>query len=109
MPQYLGGLCHGSQGDFPPEGVPETLDHGGKFRRLPCSPLQRFQGYDIGRPLYPTIFNLVVDTVIQHWFMVVSEEEDGPDSFRWAVKRLEFLFYFDNVLLASERDERLQW
>ena len=40
------------------------------------------------RPLYPKIFNVVVDTVMRHWFTVVSEEEDRPDSFGWAVKRL---------------------
>ena len=34
-----------------------------------------FQGVTQGYPLSPTIFNVVVDAMIQHWLVVVAEAD----------------------------------
>ena len=38
-------------------------------------PFKGYQGVTQGYPLYPTIFNLVVDALIRHWVTVVTPTE----------------------------------
>ena len=38
-----------------------------------------FWGMTQWDPLTPTIFNVVVDTVVCHWISLVAEGEDGPE------------------------------
>ena len=52
-----------------------------------------------GDPLSPTIFNLVVDKVLQNWFTVVAETEEavepgaaGKEGFGRDVQQLEAYF-----------------
>ena len=66
------------------------------------------RGVNKGDPLPPTIFNMVVDSVICHWFTLVAGEEAGPDGFRRAVKWTAASFYADDGLLTSPRPARLQ-
>ena len=67
-----------------------------------------FRGVTQGDPLSPTIFNMVIGTVLRHWIMVVVEEEAGPDGFSRAVRSLVVLFYTKGGLLESTRIEKLQ-
>ena len=46
---------------------------GGDFRR----PFKGYHGVTQGDPLYPKIFNVVVDDVICHWMTVVMPIESG--------------------------------
>ena len=46
---------------------------GGYFGR----PFKEYQGVMQGDPLYPTIFNVAVDSVICHWVTVVMPIEAG--------------------------------
>ena len=39
--------------------------------------LQGFQGVTQGDPLSPTIFNVVVDSVVRHWIMLVAVRVGG--------------------------------
>ena len=58
--------------------------------------------------LYPTIFNMVFDAVISHWFILVVEEEVGPDGFERAVQWLAAFFYSNDRLIASTKPARIQ-
>ena len=54
--------------------------------RLFCyysTPFKGHLGVTHGDPLYPTIFNMLVDVVICHWVTLVAGEEVGLDGFRW--------------------------
>ena len=46
---------------------------GGYFIRL----FKGYRGVTQGDPLYPTIFNMVVDAIIRHWVTVVTPSESG--------------------------------
>ena len=68
-----------------------------------------------GRPLAPTIFNLVVDAVLRYWVTVVETLEETPppvadsmDCFGRDVQRLAAYFYADDGLLASTQANHLQ-
>ena len=54
------------------------------------------------------IFNVVVDTVIWHWVMVVAAAEAGDGIFRRAVQSMASFFYAGDSLLASTCPECLQ-
>ena len=41
------------------------------------SPFQGYRGVTQGNPLYPTVFNMVVDTMIRKWVTVVETTEVG--------------------------------
>ena len=66
-----------------------------------------YMGVIQGNPLYPTIFNMVVDTVIRHWVALVEGKEAGPEVLGIAFQMLNLLFYTDNVILASPRLSRI--
>ena len=52
-------------------------------------------------PPTPTIFKMVVETVICHWFTLISGYEVGPDGFGWSIQWLAVFFYADDGLLPS--------
>ena len=72
------------------------------------TPFKVHQGVTQGGPLPPTIFNVVVDTVICHWVMLVAGEEAGLGGFGLAVQWLAAFIYTDDGLLALPRPARLQ-
>ena len=43
-------------------------------------PFCRDRGVTQGNPLLPTIFNVVVDTVVRHWESLLTEWEGGDSS-----------------------------
>ena len=64
-------------------------------------------GVPHGYPLSLTIFNRVVDTVIQHWVTLDSGEKAGPDGFRRYVHCIAELFYVHDGILTSPQPARL--
>ena len=58
-----------------------------------------------GDPLFPTIFNMVVDVVVRHWMTVViaGEEERGQEGRHQAA-----IFYADDGMVASSDPHWLQ-
>ena len=49
-----------------------------------------------GDPLYPTIFNVIVDAVIFHWVKVVTPTEVGTGKLGLTIIYLEDYFYAEN-------------
>ena len=70
---------------------------GGYFVRL----LKGYRGVTQGDPLYPTIFNVVMDAVIRHWLTVVNTTEAGTGGLGLAIFDLAAYFYAKNGLIAS--------
>ena len=65
-----------------------------------------FKGYHIvtqGDHLSPTLFNMVVDTVIRNWVMVVVPTVDGLEVHDLSVGELAAYFYADNGIVASNQ------
>ena len=70
-----------------------------------------FKGYHRvtqGNPLTPTIFNVVVDSTICYWVLVVAPTEDGTEELGLSIQDLLEYFYANNDLIASTQLERLQ-
>ena len=61
-----------------------------------------------GDPLYPTIFNLVVDAVVRHWVSKMEEGEEGPEGWGREVKICISFFYADNNLIDPTNLEWIQ-
>ena len=71
----------------------------------------RFKGHrgvTQGDPLYPTIFNMVVDMVICIWKNLVAGEEAGPYGFGRTVQYMATFFYANDVFLALTRPARIK-
>ena len=71
-------------------------------------PFNVFHGVIQGNPLFPTIFNVAVDTVMRHWVVEVAEEEAGPEGLGHLIKRMEAYFYTDDGLIVLIRVVQLQ-
>ena len=54
-----------------------------------------------GGPLSPTVFNMVMDTVIQNWATRVSREDAGPEIFGRVVKNWPLFFTQTKDLWSS--------
>ena len=61
-----------------------------------------------GKPLFPKIFNVVVDTVIRHWVKVVAPTEEGIEGIGLLIRDLAAYFYSDNGIITLNQPERLQ-
>ena len=62
-------------------------------------------GVTQGRPLSPTIFNLVVDAIVREWVRGLWEEHDlGFED----VRQLLACFYADDALVVARNPEHLQ-
>ena len=53
-----------------------------RSRNYCVTPFKIHRGVNNGDPLSLTIFIMVVDTVIHHWVILVTGEEEGPEGFR---------------------------
>ena len=72
-----------------------------------------FKGQSVitkGRFLPTTIFNMVVDAVVRHWFLAIVEAEGkiGSEGFGRDVQRLAAYFHANNGPLVPKRAARLQ-
>ena len=72
------------------------------------STFKGYRGVTQRDPLRPNIFNMVVDSVIRHWMMVVSGEEAEPEGFWRVVQQLAALFYAESGLIASPWSAQIQ-
>ena len=62
-----------------------------------------FQGFRVltqGGPLSPTIFNLVVDAMVQHWVAVAVERAGGQDGCIQDGRHQSSLFYADDGIVT---------
>ena len=70
-----------------------------------------FKGYHSitqGKPLFPTIFNVVVDAVIRYWLAVVEPTKDGTEVLGLYIQDLAVNFYGNDVLVTLTHTERIQ-
>ena len=68
---------------------------GGYYRAA----LTGAQGVMQGDPLTPTIFNMVVDAVVQHWVSVMVEGAGEQGGRGQEVRHKIPLFYVDDVMV----------
>ena len=61
-----------------------------------------------GDPLPPTLFNVVVDAVVQHWVHRVTEEAEARRETRREGRHQAALFYADNGMVVSSDPAWLQ-
>ena len=80
------------------------------------APFKSVCGVTQGYPLFTTVFNVVVDAVLQHWVTVVAVTEwsvepgaSGTESFGQYVQQLVGFFYAGDGLLALTQAIRLHW
>ena len=52
-----------------------------------------------------TILNVVVDTLVRHWVLLVAEVEEGPEGWGREVLSCSVFFYADKALIASTKPE----
>ena len=62
-----------------------------------------------GDPLSPTIFNVVVDTVVRHWLTIAMTEAEKRGERGREGRHQSALFYVDDGMLASADSQWLQW
>ena len=61
------------------------------------------RGVKQGDPLYPTIFNLVVDVVVQHWVAVMVESAEEKSGCGQEGRHQNSLFYaYDSMVVSSD-------
>ena len=76
---------------------------GGYFGR----PFKGYGGVTQGKPLSPTISNVVVDAVIRHWVTVVTPTEAGTGGLGLTIIDLAENLYSNDGLVVSTQPERL--
>ena len=72
-------------------------------------PFKGLKGFNQGDPLYPNIFNIVVDAVGRHWVMIIVEGAAAIKIFDCAVQQMANLLYACDVLLESTELYWLRW
>ena len=70
-------------------------------------PFKGYLGVTQGNPLSPTIFNVVMDSVIRHWGMVVTPTEAVTRGLGLTIIDLAAYLYADDGLVGSTQPERL--
>ena len=71
------------------------------------TPFKYHKGVSQGGPLYPTIFNMVVDVFIRHWVTLLAADEEGLYVFGQAIQWMAASFYTNDSLLASPWTSRI--
>ena len=71
-------------------------------------PFKVYYSITQGDPLYPMIFNVVLEDVIRHWVEVVSPTEDGTEVLRLLIHELAMYFYSNDGLVPSTNTESPQ-
>ena len=68
----------------------------------------RERGVTQGNPLYPTIFNVLVDAVVLHWVNGITEEAEARGETVQEGRHQATLFYADDGMVASSDPAWLQ-
>ena len=77
---------------------------GGYYREA----FQGLRGVTQGDPLYPTVFNVVLDVVVRHCVLLVMEGVEGKEGWVREMLRCTALFYVGDGLTESTDPEWLQ-
>ena len=72
-----------------------------KARGYYASPFKGYHGVTQRDPLYPMIFNMILEYTIRHWVTVVAAMEAGVEVLGALVQDLAAYFYSDDGLVAS--------
>ena len=67
------------------------------------------RGVTQGDPMSPTIFNVVVDVVVRHWFTLEVAEGETWGERGWEGRHQAALFYAEDGMVASSDPRWLQW
>ena len=67
------------------------------------------RGVTQGDPLYPTIFNVVVDAVVRQWLHLATQESERRGERGRERRHQAALFYADDGMIASTDPLWLQW
>ena len=78
---------------------------GGYYRTA----IKGARGVTQGDPLSPTIFNVVVDVVVRHWFTLAIEDAEKRGGVGKEVRHQAALFYADDGMVASSNPRWLKW
>ncbi len=73
-----------------------------------CRPFKAYPGVTQGGPLFPKLFNILVDAVMREAIQQLDGEWDEVPGLRWAVETLLALFYADDALVGSRHPALLQ-
>ena len=79
-----------------------------KHGSYPPLPFKGYRGENQVDPLYPTIFNVVVNVVIYQRVAAADMAEEGAEGLGALVQDLAAYFYSENRLFISTQPERLQ-
>ena len=71
-------------------------------------PFKGYQGATQGKPLFSSIFNVVVDAFIRYRVAVVSPTEGGKERLGLSIQDLAAYFYSNHGLVALTHPKRLQ-
>ena len=81
------------------------VDRAGRYFGLPFT---GYHGVTQGDLLSPTLFNMVVDSVIRDWVTVLVATKQGMEGLGLFIRDLAAYFYADDGLIGSTQLERLQ-
>ena len=81
-----------------------VVNTGRYFQR----PFKGYQGVTQGDPMYPTIFNVVVNAVIRQWVTVMTPTEAGMGGLDLKIIDLMTYSYANDILVMLTQPKRLQ-
>ena len=70
---------------------------------------QGYRGITQGDPIYPQIFNFIVEVVFHHWVFLVVDNKVGPAGFWYAVSEKDAFFYAGCGIVAYTNPVWLHW
>ena len=98
MPQDPGRLRCGTPSILAPPDILELAENGGEYYGAAFKGAQGVTQVD---PLSPTIFNVVVDSVVRHWVSVMVESAEEQGGCRQEGRDQNSLFYAEYGMVAS--------
>ena len=101
MPLNPKGLQCGTSSVTDPQGILGSTEDGCKGGGYYGSEFQGSMGVTQGDPLTPTIFNMVIDAVVQLWVAVMVESAEERSRLRQEGRHQNSLFYADDGMFAS--------
>ena len=70
-------------------------------------PFKGYHGMTQGKPLYPTLLNVVMDAIICHWVTVLAPTKEGREGLGLYIQDSETYFYANDGLVALTQPERI--